>query len=65
MPTNDTATWPLWACLPDEAIIKLVLYQWDRYRLKLEFLANIYAELEPLEELEKHMRQRPHFRETE
>lgn len=61
----DRATWPLWACLPDEAIIELVLYQWNKYGLKLEFLMDIYAELEPIEQIEKTMRQRPHFRETE
>ena len=56
---SERAAWPLWQCLPDETIIKLILYQWDNYGLKLELLADIYADWESLEEIDQLMRQAP------
>ena len=54
-------TWPLWQCLPDKAVVDLILYQWKHYGLKLDLLTDIYRDLESLEEIDRLMRQRPRY----
>lgn len=58
---SERTTWPLWECLQLESLVKLIQYQWDNYGLKLELLIDIYREMESLEEIDRLMRQKPHY----
>ena len=54
--------WQLWTCLPIESLIKLAQYQWDNYGTRLDIIGgqDLYRpELEPIEEIDKIMRQKP------
>lgn len=53
---SNHVTWPLWQCLSNEALIKLILYQWENYGLKLELLSDAFREVESLEEIGRLMR---------
>ena len=55
----------LWKCLPSEAVVKLVEYQWRHYNLRLELLSgkepdvSVRAQLEGSDEIIKLMSQKP------
>lgn len=53
---NQKQTWPLWQCLKPEQLAKLIMYQWHYYGLKLDLLADIYRDVEDLEEIDHLMR---------
>lgn len=56
--------WELWECLPVESVIALANYQWEHYGTKLDILfwvgKDMYQpDIEPVEEIDKLMRQKP------
>lgn len=53
-------TWPLWECLSPASLVSLILYQWNNYGQRLDFLIDHFKELESREEIDHLMRQRPH-----
>jgi len=60
---GKTNYWPLWDCISVESLVKLSQYQWDRWGTRLDIITghDIYEpELEPIEEIDKIMRRRPH-----
>ena len=54
-------TWPVWQCLSAEALVKLIQYQWEVHGLKLELLSDAFREVEDVEEIDRLMRQKPHY----
>lgn len=56
---KERATWPLWECLPDKEIVKLIILQWDNYGTKLHLMTDVYKDVEDLEEIDRLMRQKP------
>lgn len=58
---GKTNYWELWECLPVESVIALAEYQWDTYGLRLDLITgkDMYQpELEPIDEIDRLMRQR-------
>lgn len=61
--------WPLFWCLTPECQAKLMQYQWDNYGFRLEIPPPLGASqnkwkivlLESHEEIDRLMRQRPHY----
>lgn len=58
-------TWSLFWCISAQSQAKLMQYHWDNYGFRLEIPSlpgdfHYDTELEPLEELERLMRQKPH-----
>jgi len=60
--TTQRQTWPLWQCLKAEALAALIIYQWEHYGLKLDLLADIYRDVEGLEEIDRLMRKPPEYK---
>jgi len=58
--TIEVQTWPLWMCISREALIKLIMYQWQIYGTRLDLLLDI--EWESLQEIDYLMRQKPRYR---
>ena len=54
-------TWPLWDCISPESLVALIKFQWENYGLKLTLLTDAFRELESLKEIDRIMRQRPHY----
>ena len=54
-------TWPLWECIETESLAKLRQLQEDTYGTRLDLLADIYRDVESLEEIDRLMRQRPRY----
>lgn len=53
---------PVWECIPAETLVKLILYQWECYGTRLEFLLGTpFGDIESLEEIDRLMRQKPHY----
>jgi len=62
---GKTNYWPLWTCISVESLVALAQYQWDNYGTKLDILTDhdtYFPELEPIEEIDKLMRQKPKTR---
>lgn len=62
---GKTNYWPLWTCLPVESLVALCKYQWDKYGLRLDLITSkdmYQLDLEPIEEIDKLMRQKPKTR---
>jgi len=54
---------PIWECLKPEQLGRLALLQWKLYGTRLELLTRSdYSGIEPLEEIDRLMRQRPKSR---
>lgn len=60
---SERTTWPLWECLSPGALVLLIQFQWDNYGEKLDLLfwRDAYREVESLEEIDRLMRQKPHY----
>lgn len=62
--------WPILECISDKALVKLALYQWDKYHSKLDWIVAAQDNpdqvfIESLEEIDRLMRQAPkHQREV-
>lgn len=58
------ATWPLWECISDKALVELAQYQWLHYGTKLDIMPRAleYSKqffIESLAEIDRLMRQAP------
>lgn len=54
--------WPLWQCIPVEALAKLTLFQWREYGLKLELLTDAFRDVEGIQEIGRLMRDKPQYK---
>jgi len=48
-------------CLPPASLAELIQLQWKLYGLKLDLLADIYRDVENLEEIDRLMRKPPEY----
>jgi len=55
-------TWPLWECIPAQALAKLALFQWNKYGLKLDLLVDAFRDVEGIEEIDRLMRDKPQYK---
>lgn len=60
--TTERETWPLYQCLKPQCLAKLILYQWDKFGLKLDLMVDIYRDAESIEEIDQLMRERPRWK---
>jgi len=63
---HKPSTWPLWACLPNRIVTKLLLYQKDNYGEWLDLVTGSgttqdNSHIESLEEIDRLIRQKPRF----
>ena len=56
---KEINTWPLWLCIPRESLARLILYQWKRYKTKLDIMIDPYSEIESLAEIDRIIRWPP------
>lgn len=52
--------YPLWKCIPTEALAKLMIYQWQKYGTRLELRNGDVLVDYDLENIDRFMRQKPH-----
>lgn len=55
--TLSRPTYPLWQCISIESLVKLAIFQWKEYGLKLELIK--FTKIESSKELQRIMKQKP------
>ena len=53
---EERNTWLLWQCLPAASLAKLIQLQWELYGTKLDLMADMYKDVESLEEIDRLMK---------